>query len=613
LSGDFSGDTALAGLRQQRREMELFIAMQEQSLEIERKRQTFFGAFTERSLEQGIERAKLQLETINRDIATIEARNARPGGGPGGGGPGGGPLGAAGDKEKNIFQVTNPFRDLFPPGTFQDLVDPKKIAAELRAVMEQIRVETVSSGENLIFGEKELQEAIRNVKQFEEKLLRLGMSASPVLQDAFHSIERRVKFNLAEIDRKRKRDERLGPLQEQSNRSAFLLELEPGNQDLRLRALQDRVKLRLEEVRINGDILAQDQELERLTFQINKLLKERNQEGRTQERLGQGIVDQATRDFRLQGLTDAQRVEERALERLRGRTDDRGRPLFERGGASDLTFQRSILVARRNVAQEQFSQAEGGGEEFLHTIEMITQDIEALDKTIQDLPFRELEGNLQKVGSIVSDTFSTMVQGVLLGTQEIQVLWRQFLQNLAARLLDEAVRGGTSQLISLGIGALAAAAGSQSGDGANGAKPNIGAATSGNSGGIISSRGGGTLNLQALGGIVGPAGVMPLHRYAGGGIARSPQMALFGEGAQNEAFVPLPDGRRIPVSGGNTVVQIINNTGQPATQTETKSGDTTTIRAVIGDATNRDIRGRGPTAQLLERVYGLRRVGGGRN
>ncbi len=43
------------------------------------------------------------------------------------------------------------------------------------------------------------------------------------------------------------------------------------------------------------------------------------------------------------------------------------------------------------------------------------------------------------------------------------------------------------------------------------------------------------------------AGPLPLHRYATGGIAISPQVALFGEGRGPEAFVPLPDGRSIPV------------------------------------------------------------------
>jgi hypothetical protein len=40
--------------------------------------------------------------------------------------------------------------------------------------------------------------------------------------------------------------------------------------------------------------------------------------------------------------------------------------------------------------------------------------------------------------------------------------------------------------------------------------------------------------------------VVPMRRYAAGGIAREPQMALYGERGP-EAYVPLPDGRTIPV------------------------------------------------------------------
>ncbi len=49
----------------------------------------------------------------------------------------------------------------------------------------------------------------------------------------------------------------------------------------------------------------------------------------------------------------------------------------------------------------------------------------------------------------------------------------------------------------------------------------------------------------ANGGIMTSAGPIPLNAYANGGIADSPQMALFGEGRTPEAYVPLPDGRRI--------------------------------------------------------------------
>lgn len=52
----------------------------------------------------------------------------------------------------------------------------------------------------------------------------------------------------------------------------------------------------------------------------------------------------------------------------------------------------------------------------------------------------------------------------------------------------------------------------------------------------------------ANGGIMTNAGAIPLHKYANGGIATKPQVALYGEGSKPEAYVPLPDGRTIPVT-----------------------------------------------------------------
>ena len=64
----------------------------------------------------------------------------------------------------------------------------------------------------------------------------------------------------------------------------------------------------------------------------------------------------------------------------------------------------------------------------------------------------------------------------------------------------------------------------------------------------------------ADGGIMTADGPVPLRKYAGGGIANSPQLALFGEGSMPEAYVPLPDGRRIPVNmkggSGTTTVNV---------------------------------------------------------
>ncbi len=52
----------------------------------------------------------------------------------------------------------------------------------------------------------------------------------------------------------------------------------------------------------------------------------------------------------------------------------------------------------------------------------------------------------------------------------------------------------------------------------------------------------------ANGGIMTSSGPAPLKRYSQGGIANRPQLALYGEGSKPEAYVPLPDGRRIPVA-----------------------------------------------------------------
>lgn len=67
----------------------------------------------------------------------------------------------------------------------------------------------------------------------------------------------------------------------------------------------------------------------------------------------------------------------------------------------------------------------------------------------------------------------------------------------------------------------------------------------------------------ANGGIMTEFGSVPLRKYASGGIANRPQMALFGEGSMPEAYVPLPDGRSIPVTmnGGNGSISVVVNVG----------------------------------------------------
>jgi lambda family phage tail tape measure protein len=86
----------------------------------------------------------------------------------------------------------------------------------------------------------------------------------------------------------------------------------------------------------------------------------------------------------------------------------------------------------------------------------------------------------------------------------------------------------------------------------------------------------GAMNMPKLfanGGVMTSSGPLKLQTYARGGIADRPQLALFGEGSRPEAYVPLPDGRRIPVAmqggagaaGGDTNITInVDATGTRA-------------------------------------------------
>ena len=108
----------------------------------------------------------------------------------------------------------------------------------------------------------------------------------------------------------------------------------------------------------------------------------------------------------------------------------------------------------------------------------------------------------------------------------------------------------------------------------------------------------------ANGGIMTSAGPLPLRAYANGGIAAGPQLALFGEGRRPEAYVPLPDGRRIPVAmqgggGGGSVVNVTVNAEGSAVQGD--SGRSEQLGQVVARAIQEEmIRQRRPGGLLAQ-------------
>jgi len=125
----------------------------------------------------------------------------------------------------------------------------------------------------------------------------------------------------------------------------------------------------------------------------------------------------------------------------------------------------------------------------------------------------------------------------------------------------------------------------------------------------------------ANGGVMSANGPLALHSYAGGGVASGPQLALFGEGRMNEAFVPLPDGRSIPVKmsgqGASQIIVNINNSQANAvkasvTQSSGPLGTQLNIQidkiesAIAANVSN----GRGALAPVLSARFGLNRGAG---
>ena len=94
------------------------------------------------------------------------------------------------------------------------------------------------------------------------------------------------------------------------------------------------------------------------------------------------------------------------------------------------------------------------------------------------------------------------------------------------------------------------------------------------------------------GGIMTSQGALPLETYSLGGVANSPQVAVYGEGRRPEAYVPLPDGRTIPVTmkdGGGGPTIIVNqtvNVGQGVSRSEVASAMVTAKNAAIGEIRN---------------------------
>ena len=110
--------------------------------------------------------------------------------------------------------------------------------------------------------------------------------------------------------------------------------------------------------------------------------------------------------------------------------------------------------------------------------------------------------------------------------------------------------------------------------------------------GGVAEGGTGSITPLAMGGVVngGLGRALPVRGYANGGpIVSEPHVAVIGEGKMNEAIVPLPDGRSIPVDmkgGGETAISFSINAVDARGVDELLVERQDTIRNIIRQAMN---------------------------
>lgn len=158
----------------------------------------------------------------------------------------------------------------------------------------------------------------------------------------------------------------------------------------------------------------------------------------------------------------------------------------------------------------------------------IDAEVEARRQAVAQLEaVREKQEALNQAQQYFGDLATDALSDLLIEGKSVEDVFNNIAKSIANAALQAAL---------MGQGPLAGLFGIQGQNGAPGGL--FGALFSGLKGALP----------FANGGIMTEYGSLPLNKYADGGVARSPQVALFGEGRLPEAYVPLPDGRSIPVT-----------------------------------------------------------------
>ena len=166
--------------------------------------------------------------------------------------------------------------------------------------------------------------------------------------------------------------------------------------------------------------------------------------------------------------------------------------------------------------------------------------------------FEGLQSAIGGVSQAFANVLTEGVAGMIAGTATAKEVFADFLKSVGQSLLQAA-----SQMIATYIAIGIAKAFAGFGGGGGGALPSYG-------GGNVAT---GVFNQGGIPGLSNAASI-GIPTFANGGVVTGPTLGLIGEGKYNEAVVPLPNGKSIPVqfSGERSARDMMSRNTQAAAQ-----------------------------------------------
>jgi len=369
-------------------------------------------------------------------------------------------------------------------------------------------------------------------------------------------------------------------------------------------AKEDNIRLRnAQRVKLLDDF---DVEIKKnalkLSMNQNKVLAGRAAEISKETEEKQKFLKELDKEIKLYGQSGDQAKEEMEL-RMRMR---RASPRELESALEDAATRRQNKQFR-DRAEQDFKDQGFTGDDLSSKLQQIdqtgikllqtTQATRQLKQQIEDLNATDITQGvrngvtsyLESIGTLsenIKDVTGSALQGLGDQLANFVTTGKANFADLANSIIKDMIRITTQQLI---MKPLLGALGS--------IFPSSGAVAGAEAIGAAAGGGG---SLFAGGGIMTAMGPLPLKKYARGGVATGPQMALYGEGSQNEAYVPLPDGRRIPVAmqgGGGGSTSVVVNVDASGSKVE-------------GDSPKGDQLGRALSQAVQQELLKQKRPGG---